>query len=64
MVKHLRLRGEAIQKWQDWKLKPKLFLLLGEEMGQDLRKPPRPRGQRCTGPIRQHMSMMGTHKSS
>ena len=29
VVKHLRFRGEAIQKWQGWKLKPRLFLLLG-----------------------------------
>ena len=35
MVKHFRLREEAIQKWQGWKLKPKLFLLLGEGMGQN-----------------------------
>lgn len=42
VVKHLRLRGEAIQKWQYWKLKLTLFLLLGKGMGQDLRKPPKP----------------------
>ena len=35
VVKHFRLREEAIQKWQGWKLKPKLFLLLGEGMGQN-----------------------------
>ena len=42
VVEHLRFRGEAIQKWQGWKLKPRLFLLLGRGVGQNLRKPSEP----------------------
>lgn len=48
MVKYLRLKGEAIQKGQGWKLKPRPFPFLGEGMGQDLRKPPKPSGKGCS----------------
>lgn len=50
MVKHLRLRGEAIQNWQGWKLTPRPFLPFGDRVGQDLRKPPKSSGKRCSRP--------------